>query len=120
MEIAPPFGGYSQGVEVTNSSRLVYVAGQVGVKPDGSVLEDFESQVEQAFYNVQGVLRAADMDIENVVSMRYYLLDRANVAKFRATKDRIFGYIKPAGTLLIVGGLAQAQWYFEVDAFAYK
>ena len=119
-ELAQPFGSYSQGVEITDASRLVYVAGQVGVMPDGIVPADFEEQAEQAFRNVQGVLRAADMDIEHVVSMRYYLLNRENVPKFRAAKDRIFGDVQPAGTLLIVGGLASPEWHFEVDAYAYR
>ncbi|MBH61631.1 MAG: enamine deaminase RidA [Alphaproteobacteria bacterium] len=119
-DLAQPFGSYSQGVEITNASKLVYVAGQVGAMPDGTVPEDFEAQAEQAFRNVQGVLRAADMDVEHVVSMRYYLLDRENVPKFRAAKDRVFGDVRPAGTLLIVGGLASPDWHFEVDAFAYK
>ena len=119
-ELAQPFGSYSQGVEITGASKLVYVAGQVGVMPDGTVPTGFEEQVEQAFRNVQGVLRAADMDVQHVVSMRYYLLNRENVPKFRAVKDRIFGDVKPAGTLLIVGGVASPDWHFEVDAFAYK
>ncbi len=88
--------------------------------PDGTVPTGFEEAVEQAFRNVQGVLRAAEMDVQHVVSMRYYLLNRENVPKFRAAKDRIFGDVKPAGTLLIVGGLASPDWHFEVDAFAYK
>jgi len=119
-ELAQPFGSYSQGVEITDACKLVYVAGQVGAMPDGTVPTGFQEQVEQAFRNVQGVLRAADMDVEHVVSMRYYLLDRENVPKFRAAKDRVFGDVKPAGTLLIVGGLASPDWHFEVDAFAYK
>ena len=52
-DLAPPFGNYSQGVEITEAEKIVYVAGQVGVASDGTVPRDFERQAEQAFRNVQ-------------------------------------------------------------------
>ncbi len=118
-DLAPPFGNYSQGVEITEAEKIVYVAGQVGVASDGTVPRDFERQAEQAFRNVQGVLRAADLDVENIVSMRTYLLSRDDIPGFRAARDRVFGEVKPAGTLLIVAGLAAPEWRIEIDAFAY-
>ena len=119
-DLAPPFGRYSQGVEITEASQTVYVAGQVGAMPDGAVPEDFEEQAEQTFLNIQGVLRAVNLDVENIVSMRTYILNRDNLQKFRAARDRVLGDVQPASTLLIVAGLAQPQWQIEVDAFAYK
>ena len=65
------------------------------------------------------VLRAADLDVENIVSMRTYLLSRDDIPGFRAARDRVFGEVKPAGTLLIVAGLAVPDWRIEIDAFAY-
>ena len=119
-DLAPPFGSYSQGVEITDASQTVYVAGQVGAKPDGTVPEDFEQQAEQTFLNIQGVLRAVNLDVEHIVSMRTYLLNRDNLPQFRAARDRVLGSTQPASTLLIVAGLAQTNWQIEVDAFAYK
>ena len=41
--VAPPSSTYSLGAEVMQSARTVYVAGQVGVRPDGSVPNDVET-----------------------------------------------------------------------------
>ena len=119
-DIAPPVGHYSQGVEITNPGQTLYIAGQVGIRPDGSLPEDMEEQAVQAFRNIQEVLRGAGMDVEHLVSIRTYLLNRDDLAKFRAARDRVLGEAAPASTLLIVSGLAQPQWLIEVDARAYK
>ena len=119
-DIAPPVGSYSQGVEITNPGQTLYIAGQVGIRPDGTLPEDMEEQAEQAFLNIQGVLRGANMDVENLVSIRTYLLSRDDLSKFRAARDRVFGDVAPASTLLIIAGLAQPEWLIEVDARAYK
>ena len=119
-DIVPPVGRYSQGVEIINPGQTLYIAGQVGIRPDGTLPEDMEEQAEQAFLNIQGVLRGANMDVENLVSIRTYLLSRDDLSKFRAARDRVFGDVAPASTLLIIAGLAQPEWLIEVDARAYK
>jgi hypothetical protein len=35
--VAKPFGPYSHAVEVPEGSRLLYISGEVGVLPDGTV-----------------------------------------------------------------------------------
>ena len=119
-DIAPPVGSYSQGVEITGAAQTLYIAGQVGIRPDGTLPEDMEEQAEQTYRNILGVLRGANMGAENLVSMRTYLLSRDDVPQFRAARDRVLGEVKPASTLLIVAGLAQPEWLIEVDARAYK
>ena len=37
--VAAPFGPYSHAVEVPEGSRLLYISGEVGVLPDGTVPE---------------------------------------------------------------------------------
>ena len=37
--IRPPFGRYSHVVEAIGASRLVFVSGQLGMRPDGTVPE---------------------------------------------------------------------------------
>ena len=44
--VAAPFGPYSHAVEVPEGSRLLYISGEVGVLPDGSVPEMIEAQTE--------------------------------------------------------------------------
>jgi enamine deaminase RidA (YjgF/YER057c/UK114 family) len=37
--VAAPFGPYSHAIEVPEGSRLLYISGEVGVLPDGTVPE---------------------------------------------------------------------------------
>ena len=67
--ITAPFGNYSQGVEVMQNSHVMFVAGQVGVNPDGTVADGFEAQAERALLNVGEVLNAAKMGYEDLARM---------------------------------------------------
>ena len=42
--IAPPAGAYSHCVEIPPNARLLSIAGQGGLRPDGSMPEGFEAQ----------------------------------------------------------------------------
>ena len=44
--VAAPFGPYSHAVEVPEGSRLLYISGEVGVLPDGTVPDNIEAQAE--------------------------------------------------------------------------
>jgi enamine deaminase RidA (YjgF/YER057c/UK114 family) len=59
--VAPPFGAYSHAIEVPPGARWLYVSGQVGVQPDGTLGADAAAQIEWAFRNLVAVLEAAGM-----------------------------------------------------------
>ena len=122
--MAPPFSPYSQGVEVPSGARTIYVAGQVGVTPDGSVPEDMEEQTFQAFLNIQSVLREKGMDLIDLVETRTYMISKDDLPGYRAGRIRVFGTgdeaPKPAAALVYVAGLAQPDWKIEICAVAAK
>jgi enamine deaminase RidA (YjgF/YER057c/UK114 family) len=64
-----PAGQYTQAVEVTGATRTLYVSGQVGVAADGSIPSDAEAQCTLAWRNLQAQLRAAGMEITNLVKI---------------------------------------------------
>ena len=45
--VAPPAAMYSHSVEVPPNARWLFTAGQVGMRPDGTLAEGFEAQHEQ-------------------------------------------------------------------------
>ena len=54
---APPQNQtYSQAVRLGD---VIYLSGQLGVRPDGTLPEAFQDQVRQALENVATVLKAA-------------------------------------------------------------
>jgi len=116
--VAPPAGRYSQAVEVPPNARWLYVAGQVGVRPDGTVLEGIEAQADQAWRNLEAVLKAAGMGLGDLVRINYYLIDPAHVPAVRTVRDRFIKDPAPAATLAIIKALASPAWLFEIEAVA--
>ena len=55
--VAEPFGPYSHAVEVPEGSRLLYISGEVGVLPDGTVPQGIEAQAEACWRTFYLALR---------------------------------------------------------------
>jgi enamine deaminase RidA (YjgF/YER057c/UK114 family) len=113
-----PFSNYSPGIEVDPGARYVFVAGQVGATVAGEIPADPARQHQLAWENVLAILAAAGMDHRNIVDAHVYIMDRAHIALYRETRDRMLQGHKPAATLLIVSGLADPKLVMEVSVVA--
>ena len=82
-----PAGQYTQAVEVTGPSRTLYLSGQVGVAADGSIPDDAEAQCALAWRNLQAQLRAAGMEIENLVKITTIVRNPGDIASVRAGRS---------------------------------
>lgn len=112
--------GYSHGVELAPGARILYLAGQVGAAPDGTFARDITGQAEQAWRNIENVLAAAGMTLENVVKVTHYLTRKEDIAAYRAVRARVLGDLRPASTLLVISALASEQALIEIEAVAAK
>ena len=113
--VAAPVGGYSHMAEAPEGARIVALAGQVGVRPDGSVPESLEEQAEIALENVRDLAAAAGAGPEDVLKVTLYLTDRPrDRARFGAALAAAFPHA-PAMTLLYVAGLFRPEVKIEVD-----
>lgn len=119
-----PVAAYMQGVEVEVGERTIYVAGMVGVRPDGTLPESMEDQTEQVFLNIQGVLREKGMDIEDIVSTQTFVTSRGDVAGYRIGRERVVGSgpdaPKWAAATITVAGLTNPDWKIEICTIAAK
>jgi enamine deaminase RidA (YjgF/YER057c/UK114 family) len=115
--IAKP-GGYSHVVETTGPGRIVYIAGQLGLKPDGKVAGDFRAQAVQAFENLKTALAAVGATFNDVVKLNNYLVDiSTNLPIYREVRDRYVNVSQPpASTTIGVPALARADAHYEVEA----
>lgn len=115
--IAKP-GGYSHVVEVTGPGRIVYIAGQLGLKPDGKIAGDFRAQAMQAFENLKNALAAVGATFNDVVKLNNYLIDiPTNISIYREVRDKYVNTSKPpASTTIGVPALAREGALFEVEA----
>ena len=115
---------FSQGIEVTNASRVLYCAGQASVDGTGKPVHvgDMRKQLEQAFSNLEAVLQASGYGLANVVRLNYYTTD---VDAFLGAGDIVGSRLgsagcQPSGTLLGVTKLAFPGLMIEIEATAAK
>jgi enamine deaminase RidA (YjgF/YER057c/UK114 family) len=118
--VAAPFSTYSHAVESTQNCHVLYISGQVGVNPDGSMAEGIKAQTEAAFNNVRELLKSASMDFEDITRLNTYLVNREDIAKVRGVREGLLGDGRPASTLVLVAGLASEDWLVEIEAIAAK
>jgi enamine deaminase RidA (YjgF/YER057c/UK114 family) len=113
-----PQSRYSQAALVEGEGRRLVVSGQVGLRPDGSLVADPAAQIDQSLANLGAVLAAHGMGPANIVKMTVFLTDPALVGAWRARRDAFLAGAAPASTLLIVAGLATPDFKVEVEAEA--
>ncbi len=119
--IHKPAGNYSHGAEVPAGARMLYIAGQVGARPDGSVPADPAAQAEQVWENVKAILADAGMGPGDLVSLNTYVTSTATIPHYRAARDKVLaGVAPPASALLVVAALANPAWLIEIQGVAAK
>ena len=118
QNIHAPLGSYSHQIEVTGKERLLVLSGQVGMRQDGTVPEDPLEQIDIAFENIVHNLRAAGMEVADLIKITYYLVGEIDTAKRReVVSSKLQGH-QPCSTLLYVAGLASPIYKVEIDAWA--
>jgi len=118
--VPKPASPYSQVVDVKAPFRMVEIAGQVGVRPDGTPVKDPAEQFEQAFANLLAALKGVGLGPKDLVKTTAFLTRREDLATYRATRARMFGDAVPASTLLFVAGLANPDFVFEIEGTAVR
>lgn len=116
--IRAPFASYSHGVEISPNHRLVFCSGQLGISLDDQIPEDAGQQAELCFANIRAILRAADMDLANIVRINAFVTDRAWLKPYMAVRDTLFARPTPASTLMIVSGFANEAFKVEIEVIA--
>ncbi len=116
--IVAAFSSYSLGVEAPAQARWLYVSGQVGVAPDGSLAQGPEAQMETAFQNLLAILSSAGMEPHDLVKVTVFLTRSEDVGLYRQVRDRMLAGATPASTLLVISALANPDWLVEIEAVA--
>ncbi len=109
--------GYSQAVLCEHGKRVLYISGQIPVRPDGTTPESFTDQAEQVWANVEAQLIEAGMGLGNIIKHTTFLADRRYRAQNSEVRRHIFGKLEPALTVIITGIFDEA-WLLEIEAVA--
>ncbi len=111
---------YHHGVEVSGSVRTLYIAGQIGLRPDGSIPDGIVAQAEVVYDNMKAVLDAAGMGFADIVKTTAFLTSPADRAGFSDVRAKVFAGARNASTLVYISGLARPELLVEVEAIAVK
>jgi 2-iminobutanoate/2-iminopropanoate deaminase len=113
---APPQNEtYSQAVRMGD---VIYLSGQLGVRPDGTLPGIFSEQVQQALENVATVLHAAGSSLSLVAKVNIYITDFSRLREMNEVYPKYFPH-RPAKTTVEIAKLDKgAQIEVEVVAAA--
>jgi len=118
----PAQGLYSHLARV-KQGELIFVAGQLSVGSDGSVVGvgDFEAQFRQVFQNLGDVLKGTGCDFNDVAKFTTYLVASRYIPDFMRCRAALFpslfaGDMYAPNTLLVVDRLVKEDFLLEVEA----
>src|SRR5215510_5608958 len=74
-----PASAYNHAVLIERPARTLYLSGQIGERPDGSISPDFREQARQSWSNIQAILAEGEMGLADLVKITSYIVGRANV-----------------------------------------
>src|SRR5690606_39463015 len=99
------------------ANGLVFIAGQVGIRPDGTIPETAEEQIRVAFNRLQAILKHEGLGFENLVELvSYHVRIDEQLTTFREVKDEFIKSDFPAWTILGVESLARDTLLIEIKA----
>ena len=109
--------GYSPAVR---AGDFLYVAGQIGLNPDGSMPANDEGQFVNAFDRLKIVMEEAGASLDDIVELVSYHVGLQNhLGKFVEIKSRYIREPYPTWTILEIAGLARPGLVIEIKAVAY-
>ena len=119
MATLPEPKGYRHVVEAAGS-RLVFISGQLPLRPDRSLVsDDFGEQVRQAFANLGTALTQAGAGWGDVVKLGIFVTGLERLDELRAIRDEFVDVASPpASTLVQVISLAVPGAQVEIEAVA--
>jgi enamine deaminase RidA (YjgF/YER057c/UK114 family) len=116
---AAAMGAYVQALEVTNTTRRLYISGQAPLRPDGTLPDTFQGQAEAVWSNILAQLYAAEMDATHLVKATTFLVDRTYRDENRTVRQAMLGGHTFALTV-VLAGMFEEGWLLEIDAIAEK
>lgn len=109
-------GPYSQAIKIDN---MLFLSGQIAIDPKTNQFNagSIEEQTRQVLENLNAVLAANGMTMENVVSTNVFLTDMNDFARMNAVYGTCFKEKPPARVTVQVAGLPRGA-LVEISAIA--
>ena len=113
-----PTGLYSHTAVVAPGTGLLYLSGQVGVRPDGTFADGIAEQADQVFANIVAHLRAHGLEAADIVKLTTFMVAGQDGDAVRAARRKHLGAHRPTSTAVFIAELVDPRWMVEVEAVA--
>ncbi len=104
--------GFSRAVRIGDR---VIVAGTAPIRPDGLVDPDPGAQTRRCLEIMLDALAEAGGRAEDVVRTRMFITDADDAGSIGEAHGEVFSGIRPASTMVVVGGLLDPRWKVEME-----
>lgn len=112
-----PAAPFAQGVD---AGELVFVSGQLGLDPrSGELPDDVGAETRRLLQNVQAVLEAAGLTMDDVVKTLIFMTDFDDYAAMNAAYEELLPAPHPARSTVKVAGLLGGA-RVEIEAVAVR
>ena len=98
---------------------LMFVSGQASVdSASGAIITDtFEGEMRRSIENLRAILEAGGLGLDNVVNVKSYVADEADLALYNQIYPEYFSEPRPSRSTIV--GVLGTKLKFELDCVAY-
>lgn len=105
--------GYSRAIV---DGDWIWVSGTTGFNYESmTISDDVAEQCDQTLKNIKAAMEKAGFGLDDVVRSTLYYVDGADFEPCWPVLQKYFGEIRPASTMLVVAGLADARMKIEIE-----
>lgn len=113
-------GPYSQAIEATSISSMVFASGQIPINPaTGEIPEGITAQTAQSLANVKAILAEAGLTVDNVVKTTVFLANMDDFAAMNEVYSSVFTAPYPARSAVAVKTLPK-NVLVEIEVIALR
>lgn len=115
--IYPATPDYAHAIEVRNPTRFLFVAGTMGLSPDGKPGTGLREQLTLIWQNLKTILAEADMTVDNIVRLTSYLRDASYAEENAQARTEALGGRRIPTTAIVAETLTD-DWLVEIEIVA--
>ena len=117
-EAPAAIGPYSQAIRIGD---FLYTSGQISLDPNSMefITGNIEVETERVLKNIEGVLKADGLRLNNIIKTTVYLTDLSEFGRMNKVYERFFGETNPARACVQVAALPKGA-KVEIDAIAHQ
>ena len=111
-------GPYSQAIRIGD---FLYTSGQISLDPETMemITGDIEVETEKVLKNIEAILKADGLNLNNIIRTTVYLTDLSEFARMNQVYEKFFADTKPARACVQVAALPKGA-KIEIDAVAHS